>query len=108
MKRTFKILAIAIATLGVVTTSCSSKRDDEHQAVKYNFAGNWKIYGICRFLGEAADVSKNNYYMEFSADKSYITNYLDTNVSGTYIYDGKDQITVTTTDKKKYIIKSTV
>ncbi|AKH95230.1 hypothetical protein HZP84_08060 [Elizabethkingia anophelis] len=107
MKRTIKILAIAIATLGVVTTSCSSNRDDEHQTAKYNVTGNWHITAYIDSLGNVADHSKDNYYMEFDKDMSYITNYLDQNVSGKYVYEGSDRVIVSTNVKGKVYYKIT-
>ncbi|OPC04819.1 hypothetical protein BAS09_03785 [Elizabethkingia ursingii] len=105
MKKTIKILAIAIATLGVVTTSCSSKRDEEHQTTKYNVTGNWQIMAYIDSLGKVVDHSKDTYYMEFDKDMSYLTTYLDQNVSGKYVYEGTDRIVVTTTTGKKIYYK---
>ncbi|MCW2462423.1 hypothetical protein CMU89_00715 [Elizabethkingia anophelis] len=107
MKRTIKILAIAIATLGVVTTSCSSNRDDEHQTAKYNVTGNWHITAYIDSLGNVADHSKDNYHMEFNNDMSYITNYLNQNVSGKYVYEGSDRVIVSTNIKGKVYYKIT-
>ena len=107
MKRTIKILAIAIATLGVVTTSCSSKRDDENPTTKYSFVGDWKIMAYIDSLDNVQDYSKDNYSMQFNADKSYFTDFLNHTVTGHYTYDGQSNIIITTFSNTKINCKIT-
>ncbi|MDV3860840.1 hypothetical protein CMT56_13560 [Elizabethkingia anophelis] len=106
MKRTFGILAIAVAVLGTFSVSCSrsdNNNETEHPSPKYDVTGIWDILSMTDIIGTNHDLQGKNYFIQMNANNTCKINYAGETADGTYVYDGKDKITITTPKGKTYL-----
>lgn len=97
----FLFAVVAFVSFSVFT-SCSSDDDNSSDGLKYNVVGTWDLKEF-KIQDMWINVADRGYYVTFGEDGEYHGYYLDVETSGTYVYDGHDEIVVTSGDTRNFI-----